>query len=208
MNYIYDVLLNFSSELYDFYEWNKDDLITHIKKIPVVKVKKNILNDFKNNKVKIDDIFLSKYRNKTEKFLKKNVTKIEDCIIFTDGFEALAILFKKNISLFYSKLLLDEEEELLIMSKMMEYRDINYEILSQINNEFLITKNDKLIRDYSINKISNIINLSELECLYYECFNKKPSNNINIQKDELTKFIINSKSSKIYDFYKLVDAKK
>lgn len=207
MNYIYDILLNYSSELYDFYEWNKNDLITHIKKIPVVKVKKNVLNDLKDYKVKIDDDFLSKYKNKTEKFNKKNIDKIECSIIFTDGFEALAVLFKKGISSYYSKLLLDEEEELLSMSKIMLYKDFDYKRICKYNNDFLITKDDKNIVKYSINKINSINNLSELECLYFECFNVKPNINSSKIKKTLSDFIINNKSSIIYDFYKLVESK-
>lgn len=207
MNYIYDVLLNFNENLYDFYEWDKDDLITHIKKIPVVKIKKNILSDFKKYKIKIEDDFLLKYKYKTEKFLKKNIDKIECSVIFTDGFEAVAILFKKGYSFFYSKLLLDEEEELLIMSKMMEYKDIKYDIIDKINNDFLITRNEKNIIDFSLDKVNKVDSLSEVEFLYYECFNKKPSISINNQKKELVDYIISSKSSKIYDFYKLVDTK-
>ena len=38
MNYIYDILLNFQNEYYDFFEWNTNDQITHIKKIPIIKV--------------------------------------------------------------------------------------------------------------------------------------------------------------------------
>ena len=34
MNYIYDILLNFKNKLYDFYDWNINDDITHIRKIP------------------------------------------------------------------------------------------------------------------------------------------------------------------------------
>lgn len=31
MNYIYDIYLNFNEVAYDFFEWNKNDKITHIK---------------------------------------------------------------------------------------------------------------------------------------------------------------------------------
>ena len=38
MNYIYDIYLNLNETLYDFFDWNKNDKLTHIKKIPVFKV--------------------------------------------------------------------------------------------------------------------------------------------------------------------------
>ena len=31
MNYIYDILLNFKKEFFEFYEWNLNDDIIHIK---------------------------------------------------------------------------------------------------------------------------------------------------------------------------------
>jgi len=33
MTYIYDILLNFKDDLYEFYDWNKTDNIIHIRKI-------------------------------------------------------------------------------------------------------------------------------------------------------------------------------
>ena len=38
MTYIYDILLNFNEEYYEFYDWNKEDTIVHIKKIPIYKI--------------------------------------------------------------------------------------------------------------------------------------------------------------------------
>ena len=33
MNYIYDIVLNFNSNNYEFYEWNKNDNIINIRTI-------------------------------------------------------------------------------------------------------------------------------------------------------------------------------
>ena len=55
MNYIYDILLNFKKEFFEFYEWNLNDDIIHIRKIPVFKVRKNQLYDFKNCNLKLNE---------------------------------------------------------------------------------------------------------------------------------------------------------
>ena len=34
MNFIYDIVLNFNKDYYDFFEWNKKDSVINIKKIP------------------------------------------------------------------------------------------------------------------------------------------------------------------------------
>ena len=39
MIYIYDILLNFNNEFYEFYEWEKSDLLFHIKKFLFIKSK-------------------------------------------------------------------------------------------------------------------------------------------------------------------------
>ena len=65
MNYIYDILLNFKEEYYDFYDWNKNDNIVHIRKIPILKIDTIDLYNIKNNKIKIELKFLEKIRNKT-----------------------------------------------------------------------------------------------------------------------------------------------
>ena len=38
MNYLYDILLNFNLRLYETYEWERNDQITHIRKIPFFKI--------------------------------------------------------------------------------------------------------------------------------------------------------------------------
>ena len=42
MTYIYDILLNFKDELIEFYDWNKNDNIIHIRKIPLLKITADI----------------------------------------------------------------------------------------------------------------------------------------------------------------------
>ena len=42
MNYIYDVVLNFNKEFYEYFEWKKKDNIINIKKIPVFNVSNEI----------------------------------------------------------------------------------------------------------------------------------------------------------------------
>ena len=33
MNYIYDIVLNFNKDYYEFYEWKKSDKVINVKKI-------------------------------------------------------------------------------------------------------------------------------------------------------------------------------
>ena len=71
MKYIYDIVLNFNEEFFEFYDWNLNDEITHIKKIPIIKIDSLKMNEIKNNDIEFDKDFLSKIENKAETFKKK-----------------------------------------------------------------------------------------------------------------------------------------
>ena len=63
---IYDIVLNFNKEFLDFFEWDKHDILIHVRKIPIFKIKNNI--NLKNVK-KIVNIN-NKIINKTEIYSK------------------------------------------------------------------------------------------------------------------------------------------
>ena len=58
MNYIYDVLLNFQKEYYDFFDWNQNDNLYHMRKVPIIKVTNLNLKEIKNNIIKFDNNLL------------------------------------------------------------------------------------------------------------------------------------------------------
>ena len=45
MKNIYDILVNFKKIPYEFYEWNKEDDVKHVKKMPSIKVSDSALYD-------------------------------------------------------------------------------------------------------------------------------------------------------------------
>ena len=45
MSYVYDLVLNFNNDLYEFYEWKQDDVIYHIKRIHLIKVDSKTYNE-------------------------------------------------------------------------------------------------------------------------------------------------------------------
>ena len=52
MNYIYDVVLNYNENLYEFYDWNLNDDIIHIRRIPLIKIKRKSLLEIIKTKIK------------------------------------------------------------------------------------------------------------------------------------------------------------
>ena len=65
MSYIYDILLNLNNVILDFYDWNEDDKVVHIKKAPIFLVNTKFINDLTYNKLKISQSLMSKIYNKT-----------------------------------------------------------------------------------------------------------------------------------------------
>ena len=51
MDYIYDIVLNFQNNYYDFYEWKSTDKVINIKKILVYKVNNQEYLNLKYNEI-------------------------------------------------------------------------------------------------------------------------------------------------------------
>lgn len=205
MNYLYDILLNFNSKLYDIFEWEKTDNITHIRKIPFLKVRSKVLYELLNYKVELSDAFLISLYRKTEYFSKNKINNIEYAFLVTDGREVVAIRYSdKKIS--YSKLLYEEELEALEYSYNLKLTDIEYKLISKINIDCFKTRNEINIKNYIFKELNKIIKNNDddkLNYLYLECFNEKSSNNIknNIYNELEIKW--DEVYMKVYDFLKM-----
>lgn len=178
MNYIYDILLNYSSLPYEFFEWNSSDTITHIRKIPLIRVSADTLIDIRDYEVKFDNSFLESIKRKTEVFNRKNIRIIEEACLFSDGINVIAIMIKNN-HLLKSKLLLDEEEEVLAISERLKEQEIKYTKIKKNNNsEYKTRKQMEILQKLrkQLNKLFYEKNHDTLKYIYYECFNEKEEN--------------------------------
>lgn len=177
MNYIYDILVNFQECFYENFEWNIDDNITHIRKIPIFKVDKKDLLNFYNKKIKFEKEFLSKIFNKTEIFMNKKILHINYACLLSDGYEAIVVKITSNGLLKYgSKLLIDEFEEVIEYTNSMIETNINYEILSEKDKISFKTRKEQEILNFineQLDKIDVKKESDKIEYLYYECFGKK-----------------------------------
>lgn len=209
MNYIYDVLLNFNSKLYDFYDWNNSDDVKHIRRIPIFKIASDDLVEIINNIIVIDKKFLSLILNKTEYFSNRKIEKIKYSCIFSDGEKAIGVLFNMNgESVKYSSLLIDEEDEANEIGSNKDVEKINYLIKTKNKMHNLKTRLD-LEKEQFIIKEINLLNKNnkydKLKYIYYDCFNSK--------EDNISKIINNIKiklkqnnfdiRNKLYDLLKL-----
>lgn len=215
MNYIYDILVNFNDkEVYDFYEWNQNDNIEHLRKIPIFKVNFKTLKDFKEYNIVIDKIFLKNIKNKTEVFSNKLINYIEYSAIFTDSSDLVIMEFDNNgKNIFKSSMLLDELEDTLEESEMLEETKILYSRKNKISNNEFMTRNEKTVLNYikkEINYLTKVKHYDKLKYLYFEWYNKK-ENDINKIISGLHKILeieFNSKHRKLFDLIKFSNIKK
>ncbi len=177
MNYIYDIYLNINENLLDFFDWNSNDKLIHIKKIPIFKVNSDCLCKMINYKIKVDDDFINYIHNLTSTW-NNNIT-LSYCALFCDNNDIIAINFDKNgNSIGKSSLLIDEELEILEICNRFKERNINLKLIKRNNINF---KTRKQIKEENFVKNElNTIDKERLEYIYFECFNRHEKNIKNI----------------------------
>lgn len=212
MNYIYDVILNFQKEYYDFYDWNKSDNIYHMRKIPIIKISSKQLLDIKNNIVKFYEDTFKTFNVKAERFKQSSITKIKYTIILGNEHEAIAVKLNKNgIIQLKSSLLPDEQEDVIEILKFQKETKLNYQIVkkSKINpfKTRFEAEHEHFIHQ-ELDKIYKQKNIQKLNYLCLECFNT-PETNINQAYEKLKKEInkTNDNFQKIYNIFKMIKQK-
>ena len=174
MIYIYDILLNLRQmdEGLEFYEWKEDDLIEHIKKVPLFKVSKSLIEDLFTNKLQLDITILPKIRNKAICYFNGETKQIPYLVLLSDGRKCFAIeLDNKGNTLYKSSLLLDEEEEVLEMTEELVEMPIGYKKTKIKNNKDQLTRFEKDNQKFLLRELEKIKdNKEEINYLYEEYF--------------------------------------
>lgn len=216
MIYTYDILLNWTKnlQLIEFYEWNLEDDLEHIKKIPIFRVSDKVIKDLLTSKLKIDISFLSKIKNKAEGYFHNDIDIIDYAVIVSNNKKAIALeLNNKGEVLYKSAMLLDEEEEVLDIVEELEKTDLKYEVLDRSKEELYLTRREKEIKDFllkELKKIKSNKEISKLNYLYEEFFSKENldfATKIDKLKLEIEKDY-NDFHNKLYSLLKLTTIKK
>ena len=190
MDYIYDIVLNFQNEYYDFYEWKTSDKVINIKKIPVYMVNDQDYLSLKYDEVAIDIKLFSKFQK---------------MLLVTNGLEVMGILLDESGRIIKrSSLLIDESDEVLEDKETIKALPLKYK--KNIKKEHIKKNKIKLEKiNYLENYFNNInINKDEyiLKYIYYDIYNKE-ENNITKVEQEL-KELINTNINKIYNSIKKI----
>ncbi len=177
MKNVYDILVNFKKNPYEFYEWEKNDDIKHIKKIISFKVEDKILLDFMNYDVLVDKKFMGIIEDQTEVFIGRSIDKIKyACLLCNDDVVLAVALNDEGLVIGKSKLLFDEADDIIKKSKDMSIYDLEYNVISKNRHNNSLTRKENnevfLILKY-LNKIYDNKNVDEINYLHYECFDIK-----------------------------------
>lgn len=211
MLYIYDILLNFNGyNIIDFYEWENDDLIYYIKKIPIYRVSNKLINDIMKSDIIFEKEFLDKIYLKTDYSLKKEKNKSFYMVLLSDIRTVIALkLLESGEIEAKSSLLLEDELEILNIVERLDVYNINYKIGKKLNNIYdFLTREERKIKSFIINELKKLYNKEDkckLSYYYYEYFNDK-SVDINYIYNELIKSMnneINIKHLRLYELIKL-----
>ena len=170
MDYYYDILLNFQDAYCMFYEWDENDYLEYIKKIPLYHVDSKTFNDFYLNKVKVSLEFLKEILNKTK--LKQNNSLKYACII-SDGKNSLGVEFNdEGILQYKSSLILDDELNINEFMFNISISNITYEVLSKdVKSKY--TRQEEKVKNLIRVEIKDIYakkNYSKLKYIYLEWF--------------------------------------
>ena len=179
MKNIYDILVNFKKIPYEFYEWNKEDDVKHVKKMPSIKVSDSTLYDIFYNDAVVSKNFLDQIKDKTEIFFGRTVKKVKyACVIYNDDV-ALSILLNDNGEIMgKSKLLFDEEED--VLKEDVPVKEIDYNIIKKSKKISGLTRREAkivLLLSKYLDKIHESKKNDEIKYMYFECFNKVEEDN-------------------------------
>lgn len=179
MNYVYDILSNFNQELYDFYDWDKNDNFTHLRKVPSFRVSKEVLVDLMFKKVKIKGNLLKLIKDKTQVFTKEGVDVIEYCFIVSDSVNALGVILDEDGIVYKrSKFLVSEELEINKCLKTSKIYNVEYNLLSSKTHYSNMTRNEEKVTNLILNELELIMDSTDkIDYLYYEWFNTNKGKN-------------------------------
>lgn len=200
MKNVYDILVNFKKRAYEFYEWNKEDDIEHIKVIPSFKVSSKCLYDFINYRVKVDEVFLNQIYGKSETFNNHLIKTIDYACILHNDDVCLAVEFNSDGNLVgKSRLLFDEEEDVISQSSNLDEITLSYIIEDKTIIDKKYTRkelNTVSILERYLDNLYSKKEEDEIKYMYFECFDlmeediKKAYDNLKVSVKEANLVVI------------------
>lgn len=202
MNFVYDIFLNFNESFYDFYEWNKNDYLIHIKKIPIFKVNSNVITDILNSEIKLDSSFFDSIRDRCDIFSQSKKTSM---FLLTDEKTVIGIEVDNKGNVFKkSSLNLGEELDILDFAYKLPKHSIKYTLGNKIKY-YNITRRELYMKSFILKRL-NKLGMDKIKYLFFECFNFYEEDDLKAIKRILKEIQNNNQEVSMisYNFLKLV----
>ncbi len=190
MIYIYDLILNWSDKRrYEFFEWEDDDEIEYVKKIPVFKI--NDFDNVLNYTIRVEKDFLSKIYNKSEAYGNRKTEMIEYACVFCndDLNKAVAVEFSDSgESMYKSNIYFLDLDDIFDIGSRLNIYDLKYEVLCENDNsDYYLTRSELIKKKFLVSEINASYrdnNYDKLRYMYYEIFGKDDSD-VELMRDRL-----------------------
>lgn len=162
MQYYYDLLGNFSEYILKFYEWENDDEIVNIKKIPFIKISKEDMRVLLTCNVSLEmDNIIKNSKDKT------------NYLLFSTGCDALMVELNQDGNvMYYSSLLIEDELEVNEMAHSMNVTKLKFRVLGKLKtlSDYRQGEKAKNLIIHELKKIKDNDNRDECLYYYYEWF--------------------------------------
>ena len=172
MTYIYDIVVNFvdGDRLIEFFEWDRRDIVEHIRKIPLIRVNDDCFFDFISNRVVVSLEFLNLIKGKAS-FFSEN--RSDYVALISNGKKAYAFEFGNDGSILCrSSLLIDEEDEILSIAKRLDVTSICYNVVGFCEYIYKFTRKEEKNKILVFKEIESAYrqrDKEKLSYMYYEC---------------------------------------
>lgn len=172
MNYYYDLVLNFDFDhLWHFYEWEKNDLLTYVKKIPLFRVDFDTMKDFLMYHIKMPSDFVSEIAHKT--VVANQDETLEYAFLMSDAKNSLAVLLnEEGIVIALSSVLIRDDNNINEFMYTLREKNLSYERLNKREIKHELRQKEKLsqVIQVELATLREEKNINKLKYLYYEWF--------------------------------------
>lgn len=157
--------------LWHFYEWEKSDFLTYVKKIPLFRVDFETIKDFLTFHVCVDSSFVSEIAHKT--VVRSQDEVLDYAFLMSDSKNSLAVLLNeegKVIAL--SSVLISDDNNINEFMYTLKEKTIPYECMEKRKYHHELRQKEKMrqVIQIELSTLKKDQNLNKLKYLYYEWF--------------------------------------
>lgn len=170
MRYCYDLIVNLDNSFWEFYEWEEQDNLVSLKKVPLIKVSDFDLRQFLQYDVCFDEEWIKPFLGKT--LLRGKKEKLS-CLLFSSGRDCVVFeVNEKGCVVARSRLLITDENHCNELVASLKSEFVPYKLLNKLtcSREFRKANYEKHLIEVELDTLEASGNVSKCAFFYYEWF--------------------------------------